>query len=104
MSAGLSYPSGHESAATTLAFIVGYAIYRNSKPAGIAIWVFPIITGVTRLYVMQHYPTDIIGGFIFGAIISVVLANTMKLDQPFLMSRFKGKEDAATQQGDAFEH
>ena len=104
MSAGLSYPSGHVSDATTVAFIIGYAIYRKSKPAGIAIWAFPIIAGVTRLYVMQHYTTDIIGGFLFGAIVSVILANTMKLDQPFLMSRFKGKEDAAPQQGDAFEH
>ena len=98
--AGLSYPSGHASRATAMAFIIGYALYRKSKPAGYAIWAFPVIIGITRLYVMQHYPTDIIGGFLFGGIVSVVLANVMRLDQPFLMSRFKGKEDKAPQEGD----
>ncbi len=97
MSAGLSYPSGHTALATTVAFIIGYLLYKKSRPAGYAIWVFPIIIGITRLYVMQHYPTDIIGGFLFGVIVSAVLANAMKLEQPFLMSRFKGKEDKTQQ-------
>jgi len=100
IAAGLSYPSGHASRAVAVAFIIGYAIYRKSKPAGYMIWAFPIIIGVTRLYVMQHYLTDIIGGFLFGGIVSVLLANAMKLDQPFLMSRFKGKENKAPQEDD----
>lgn len=89
----LSYPSGHASRAAALAFIVGYAVYKRSRLAGFAMWAFPAIIGITRLYVMQHYPTDIIGGIIFGTIVSIVLANAMKLDQPFFMSRFKGRED-----------
>jgi undecaprenyl-diphosphatase len=91
--AGFSYPSGHASRATALAFIIGFAIYNKSKKAGYAIWAFPVIIGITRLYFMQHYPTDIIGGFLLGGMVSVVLANAMKLDQPFFMSRIKGKED-----------
>jgi membrane-associated phospholipid phosphatase len=46
----------------------------------------------TKLYVMQHYFTDLIGGFLLGLIISIFMSNMMHLDQPFLMSRFKGKE------------
>lgn len=92
----LSYPSGHLSRATALAFIVGFALYNKSKIAGYAIWAFPPAIGVTRLYVMQHYPTDIIGGILLGAIVSIVLSNAMKLDQPFFMSRFKGKVDDRT--------
>lgn len=93
IAASLSYPSAHVSIATALAFIIGYALYQRSKIAGYSIWVFPVIMGVTRLYVMQHYPTDIIGGFLFGTIVSVVLSNAMRLEQPFLMSRFKSKEE-----------
>ena len=93
--AGFSYPSGHASRATALAFIAGFAIYNKSRKAGYLIWAFPVIIGITRLYVMQHYPTDIIGGFILGALVSVVLSNAMKLDEPFLLSRIKGKEDRA---------
>jgi undecaprenyl-diphosphatase len=97
--AGFSYPSGHASRATALAFIIGFAIYNKSRKAGYAIWAFPVIIGITRLYVMQHYPTDIIGGFLLGGMVSVVLANAMKLDQPFFMSRIKGKEDEPSRPG-----
>lgn len=93
IAAGFSYPSGHASRATALAFIVGFAIYQKSKKAGYSIWAFPVMVGITRLYVMQHYPTDIVGGFLLGGMVSVVLANAMKLDQPFFMSRIKGKQD-----------
>ncbi|HXG06086.1 MAG TPA: phosphatase PAP2 family protein [Nitrososphaera sp.] len=91
--AGFSYPSGHASRTTAFAFIFGFLLYQKSRRAGYAIWAFPVIVGITRLYVMQHYPTDLIGGFLFGGMVSVVLANAMKLEQPFSMSRIKGKED-----------
>lgn len=93
--AGFSYPSAHAARATALAFIVGFAVYNKSREAGYLIWVFPVIIGITRLYVMQHYPTDIIGGYILGALVCVVLSNAMKLDEPFFLSRIKGKEDRA---------
>jgi undecaprenyl-diphosphatase len=93
--AGFSYPSGHASRATALAFIAGYAIYNKSRKTGYAIWAFPVVIGITRIYVMQHYPTDIIAGFMFGGLVSVVLSNAMKLDEPFFLSRIKGKEDRA---------
>jgi undecaprenyl-diphosphatase len=96
LAAGFSYPSGHASRATALAFITGYAIYNKSKKMGYVVWAFPVIIGITRVYVMQHYPTDIIGGFMFGALISIVLSNAMKLDEPFFLSRLKGKEDRAS--------
>lgn len=97
--AAFGYPSGHASRTIAFAFIVGFALYQRSKKAAYAIWVFPVIVGITRLYVMQHYPTDIVGGFLFGGVASVVLASAMKLDQPFFMSRIKGKEDRPSQPG-----
>jgi undecaprenyl-diphosphatase len=91
--AGFSYPSGHASRATALAFIVGYLLYRKARWAGYAIWSFPVIIGISRVYVQQHYPMDLVGGFLIGIIISAVLSSTMKIQQPFQLSRFKGKED-----------
>ena len=96
IAAGFSYPSGHAARATAFAFIVGYAVYNKSKKMGYAIWAFPVIIGFTRIYVMQHYPTDIIGGFMLGVLVSVVLSNAMKLDEPFFLSRLKGKEGRAS--------
>jgi undecaprenyl-diphosphatase len=88
-----SYPSNHVAATTALAFIVGFIISRRSTIAGLLIWLFPIINSIARLYLMQHYLSDTIGGFLWGLIICLILANLLKLNQPFLMSRFKSKED-----------
>jgi undecaprenyl-diphosphatase len=87
------YPSNHVASTTALAFIAGFVISRRSMMGGLLIWLFPIINAFARLYMMQHYLSDIIGGFVWGLIICLILANLLKLDQPFLMSRFKSKED-----------
>jgi undecaprenyl-diphosphatase len=89
----LSYPSNHVAIATSFAFIIGFGLNRRSRIAGSIIWSFPIIIAITKLYIMQHYLTDVISGAILGLVISIILSNTMGLDKPFSMSRFKGKED-----------
>lgn len=89
----LSYPSNHIARATAFAFIIGFALNKKSRTAGLLIWLFPVMIAITRLYVMQHYFTDLMGGFLLGLIISIILSNVMRLDEPFMMSRFKGKED-----------
>ncbi len=95
---GFSYPSNHVAIATAFAFVVGFGINRKSRIGGLLIWCFPVLIGITKLYMMQHYLTDIIGGFLLGLIISIIMSNVMHLDQPFMMSRFKGKEDTYGQQ------
>jgi undecaprenyl-diphosphatase len=87
-----SYPSNHLAIATALVFIVGFEINKKSRIGGILIWAFPALIGISKLYLMQHYFTDIIGGFLLGLMISIITSNVMHLDQPFLMSRFKGKD------------
>ena len=72
-------------------------IIQISVTVGLLIWVFPVAIALTKLYLMQHYLTDAISGFVLGLIVSVVLSNIMGLDKPFLMSRFKGKEDTTTE-------
>jgi undecaprenyl-diphosphatase len=92
-----SYPSNHIAIATAFAFILGFRLNRNSHLAGLLMWFFPLAIALTKLYLMQHYLTDAISGFVLGLIVSVVLSNIMGLDKPFLMSRFKGKEDTTTE-------
>jgi undecaprenyl-diphosphatase len=87
-----SYPSNHLAIATSLAFIIGFRLNLTSRIAGLIIWLFPILIAVTKLYIMQHYLTDLISGSILGLVISIILSNMMGLDRPFSMSRFKGKE------------
>jgi undecaprenyl-diphosphatase len=76
----LSYPSIYIAVAAAMAYIVGFKLNRKSKTFGLAIWSFPVIMAITRLYVMQSYLIDVIAGFLFGLIISVTMSNLMRLD------------------------
>jgi undecaprenyl-diphosphatase len=89
----LSYPSNHVAITTAFAFIVGFGLNQKSRIGGLLIWLLPVGVSISKLYIMQHHTTDVIAGFLLGLIISIILSNLMQLDKPFLMSRFKGKED-----------
>ena len=87
----LSYPSNHMARATAFAFILGYwfSNIKDHRFIGSIIWLFPILIGFTRMYLLQHYFTDILGGFFFGLAISMVLCKLMKIHEPFLVNRFR---------------
>jgi undecaprenyl-diphosphatase len=75
----LSYPSNHIAVATSMAYIVGFKLNQKSKTFGLAIWSFPVIMAITKLYVMQNYLTDVFAGFLFGLIVSAIMSNLMRL-------------------------
>jgi undecaprenyl-diphosphatase len=87
--ANFSFPAGHAARATALAFMAGFAIYKKNRELAYLLWSFPLIIGVTRIYLMQQYPTDIAGGILFGLLVAISLSSIMKLEQPFNISRFK---------------
>ncbi len=62
-----SFPSGHSVSSMSAALM----IYFNHKKLGIAALVAAVLMGLSRLYVFVHFPTDVFGGFIIGAAISV---------------------------------
>ncbi len=94
----LSYPSNHIAIVTAFAFIFGFGIYQRNRLAGILIWAFPALVALTKLYLMQHYLSDIVGGFLFGLIISIIMGNMLRLDKAFMVSRIKRKEDKNVQE------
>ena len=79
MSRDYSYPSNHVAISTAFAFIVGYALNKKSRLFGYLIWSFPFVVALTRILLIQHYYTDVIGGFLFGLIVSIIMSNFMHL-------------------------
>ena len=65
-----SFPSGH----TTGAFEVATALFLTICCKKIK-WIFPVyavLIGCSRIYLMVHYPTDVIAGMICGILAGVI--------------------------------
>ncbi len=67
---GYAFPSGHASFFSALAF----SIFFLHKKAGYVFMFFALLIGLARIIAGVHFPIDILGGFILGAITSYLVA------------------------------
>lgn len=63
-----SFPSGHTNAA--FAAMVPLFLLGNKKKSWLAL-VFSVLMGISRIYLVVHYPSDVIGGMITGALAGI---------------------------------
>lgn len=69
MESDRSFPSGHTTAA--MAAMTAIFLHTNKKYSWTA-FLFALLMGFTRLFLVVHYPTDVIAGFLAGAIGAVI--------------------------------
>ncbi|NLB87665.1 MAG: phosphatase PAP2 family protein [Syntrophomonadaceae bacterium] len=71
---GMSFPSGHAMLSMAFYGFVAYLLAQrvNSPQRRKLIWavavIFIFLIGFSRLYLNVHYPTDVIAGFLLGAL------------------------------------
>ncbi len=78
-----SYPSGHAARSVIFAIILGYALSERFPRGAYILFLYPIMVSISRVYVLQHYPMDVIGGAVIGIMLAGVLASKTKLYKIF---------------------
>ncbi|CAE6504943.1 MAG: phosphatase PAP2 family protein [Candidatus Nitrosotenuis sp.] len=81
-----SFPSGHAARAAIIALILGFALSQRFPKWCYLIWIFPVLESISRVYVLQHYPMDVLGGTVFGILIAGVIGKKLKLYDIFKKS------------------
>lgn len=69
-----SFPSGH----TAAAFAAATVFYMKNKKMGIFMYLFAFLMGFSRLYLLVHYPSDILAGALIGTVVSWVIVKMAK--------------------------
>ena len=78
------FPSGHAARSAMCAFVMVYVL-SEKFPRGVhLIWIYPILMSFSRIYVLQHYPLDVIGGFVLGILLAGYVSKRLKLYDIFL--------------------
>ena len=82
-----SYPSGHAARSMIFGIILGYALSERFPRGAYLLFLYPVMISISRIYVLQHYPMDVIGGAVIGMMLAGVLAKRTKLYKIFDKSK-----------------
>ncbi len=82
-----SFPSGHAARSMIFAIIFGYVLSERFPRGAYLMFLYPVMISLSRVYVLQHFPMDVIGGSIIGIMLAGVMAKRTKLYQYFGKSK-----------------
>ncbi len=82
-----SFPSGHAARSMIIAIILAYALSERFPRGAYLLFLYPVLISISRIYVLQHFPMDVIGGTIIGIMLAGVMAKRTKLYQIFDKSK-----------------
>ena len=82
-----SFPSGHAARAMIVGIILGYALSERFPRGAYLLFLYPVLISISRIYVLQHYPMDVIGGVVIGVMLAGVMAKRTKLYKIFDKSK-----------------
>ena len=85
---GFSFPSGHMTAISAAALAIFLCFNKKFSWIGFP---FVLIMGASRIYLLAHYPSDVLAGMVVGAISSVIAFYITKLIYIFLNKHAENK-------------
>ncbi len=82
-----SFPSGH----TAASFAFAFSVWLNNRRWGWAALVGAMLIAFSRLYLSVHYPTDVLGGILLGALCALAARWFWGSWEIFSQQRNKGR-------------
>jgi len=82
-----SYPSGHAARTMVFALVLGYALSRRFPGGCYLVLLYPAAVSFSRVYLLEHYPMDVVGGIVMAALLAGALAKKTKLHTIFEQSK-----------------
>lgn len=78
-----SFPSGHTLGATAVYGMLAYILWTGGrKRQAAALLLVPIMVGISRIMLSEHWATDVFGGWMLGAIlVAVITVGTSRLQR-----------------------
>jgi len=74
-----SYPSGHAARAMIFGIVFAYVLSERFPRGSYLLLLYPVLVSISRVYVLQHFPMDVIGGIILGVMLAGVMSKKTKL-------------------------
>ncbi|NBI30080.1 undecaprenyl-diphosphatase [Chengkuizengella marina] len=74
-----SFPSKH----TLLVFAISTTVFLCKRVLGLIMLGLSVLTGISRIWVGHHYPSDIIGSAVIGSIIGIVIEKMSRFSNFF---------------------
>lgn len=87
-----SFPSGHVSCVVSIG--VGLLLSAKNKLPGILVLVFSVLTGISRIYVGAHHPSDVIVSYFTATLMAVLAYLLFRAIENRVKKRKEEKDDA----------
>ncbi len=88
-----SFPSGHTTSSFAAAFVICY--FFKAK-AGVPAFIVAALVGFSRIYVHDHYPTDVLVGIVIGIIYGIIAVICVNIFQnkihPLIVKKLRKKK------------
>ncbi len=82
-----SFPAGHTVRTTIFSFVLGFALSKRFPRGCHLLWIYPILISISRVYLLQQFPMDVIGGALLGLIVANIVSRILKLELIFVKSK-----------------